>query len=297
MSSSICKIALISDIHIMSPFAKFHSLRNLQAITADLQKLGCSHLHVGGDFTNGARGFQYHLFFQEMKRMTSLGIHTTISLGNHDVRGAHNHNPLALYQTAIQSLYQRPIETLYYEEVIGDMPCLMINTEQCLRTSAYLSIQQLHWLQERLDAYEKTNTTVFVCSHQPLTNIHPNSDGLGLGEQEEAVKAMLKKRKNIIFLSGHLHNNYEHVNVVETAYGIHVDIPSFHMNEHGRMKRGCGYVLQIEGKHIRIRLRNFLQQVWIGEEWVLHPYSNNVVKGSKPVTQRFKQPLVQEAGS
>ena len=165
----------------------------------------------------------------------------------------------------------------YFDKWIDGYHFIVLNTEKALKDSAYLSEEQLVWLEEKLDGQDQQKP-VFVCIHQALNDSHYRSNLYkGFGDADERVKEILKNYPQAVFLSGHIHNGFGVASVIDREYGTLVDVPSFNESENGYTEAGSGYQVNIYPDKIQLRARNFVTSQWLPE------YDVNIALDTLPV--------------
>ena len=114
------------------------------------------------------------------------------------------------------------------------------------KEEAVFSETQLQWLREKLAENADVEKPIFVTVHQALKGTFPRSDdGWSVGEQDAALKEILKDYPQVVYMSGHIHNGFGSSPILETEYGTLVDIPSFAYNELGLLDGQVGYEVDV----------------------------------------------------
>ncbi|RPF42026.1 concanavalin A-like lectin/glucanase superfamily protein [Hydrogenoanaerobacterium saccharovorans] len=229
-----------------------------------------SGLTVLGDFTSDGKAEQVKAFYQMLKENPEVANNNyLIALGNHDARG--NNWADGAYWNTIRPLYMQynapyrdNADTTYFSKEINGYQFIVMNTENSLKDKTYISEKQLTWLENKLKENASTGKPVFIFNHQALNDTHKNSDEYGgFGEQSDAVKAILKKYPNVIFISGHIHNSFDTSSVLHREYGTLIDVPSVSYNSFGDLPVGCGYHVNVFEDKIEFKARNFAVSTWM----------------------------------
>ena len=149
-------------------------------------------------------------------------------------------------------------------------------------TDAYVSDEQIAWLDVTMAEAAKDGLPIFVVFHQPINESHglpvtwgddePEPMDGGIGEQSEKVEAVLQKYENVIYISGHLHlgmgdeytSKIWDYKSVETHGNItSVNLPCYmYFNPMGQIVSGTGFVFEVYDDYILIRGRSYSSNVW-----------------------------------
>lgn len=93
--------------------------------------------------------------------------------------------------------------------------------------------------------------------HQALNYTHSGSMNYnGFGDQDEAMKEILKKHPETILITGHIHNPFGTVEIMDSLYGTLVDVPVF-------TSKGLGYEVYVYDTEAVFRARNYSTQEWL----------------------------------
>jgi len=138
---------------------------------------------------------------------------------------------------------------------------------------AYISDEQIAWLDAELEKATADNKPVFVSCHQAINKTHglPATFGDkkytemtgGIGPQSDAVKAVLDKYENVFFFSGHSHMGLCGRHTQHSTYEKIGNIHSFNLpcymfiNHDGLMGSGYGFEMKVFADRVEIRTRNF----------------------------------------
>ena len=255
---------LMSDSHITSAtgdkadrFVK--ALKDMKAIGMDN-----SAFLIAGDLTeyglDGEMASFYSLFDANIPVDSDKAM---IALGNHDMRGnsgweddpqdINHHYPVieASYKKHNAKYMPEGCDTMYYDQWINGYHFLVLNSENSPKDVAYLSDAQLAWLEEEIAENSDPSKPVFVLVHQALDDTHRGAMTYGgFGKQDKAVKAILEKYPQTVFISGHIHNKFGTVEVMDSPYGTLIDTPVFN-------GQGYGYEVYVYDTELYLRARNF----------------------------------------
>lgn len=269
-------MALIAD-----PQISFYSpdrYSYFKAAMEDLHNTDCKiDALIGvGDITENATILDYKLIKAELSGIDTRYI---LASGNHDIRVRLYKQRLSYFAGLANSLNgDEAMDSYHFSERIGDYKVIVLGSDKTKLEQAYISPEQLQWLDSEIAAEEGRPT--FVICHQPLKDTHNEMNAFGsitkagghVGEQSQDIQNVLSKYKNIFFISGHLHSGFgpDSYNKVD---GIHcVNVPSTAIvNKDGTYNNaGTGYIMEVYENEVRFRARDFAQGTWVvdttGEE-------------------------------
>lgn len=264
---------MIGDVHMPADDAQ--AAARLRSALADMNAADPSAgLVVLGDYSLSGRPEEMETFFSILNENAPQ--HTFVVLGNHDVRGPdssdwnRSEGKVSAFWPGARERYlrlSRPYRTgdgLYFCYDGEDCRLIFLNTENGLKDAACLTGRQLTWLREKLAEGAGAGRHLFVFVHQALndTHWHANLYG-GFGEQDAAVKEILRDYPQTVFVCGHIHNGFGVAEAVDRAYGTQVEVPSFSCPENGLERAGAGYLAETSPREIRLRARDFLNGEWM----------------------------------
>lgn len=159
-----------------------------------------------GDFAADGYASEMQGYFNIINRYSSDFPFMT-ALGNHDVR----------WKTGWQEVYDRYMSLnkqymgntkgkVYYDKWYDNNHYIILNSEWDIKDRAYLSVDQLNWLDEKLAESDEKGVPSFIVVHQPLANTYENSTEWSVGEQEQALREILRKHDRIFLFTGHIHD-------------------------------------------------------------------------------------------
>ncbi|MBR0510146.1 MAG: metallophosphoesterase [Clostridia bacterium] len=277
--------AAISDIHMTDSALRQGMLELGLYDMANAERRLDAYLMLG-DNTDHGEPEQYD---QLIAAMSKYDIADTVLLaeGNHDTwttdesgaddTAAAQQNFIDFNKTAAG----REIDKVYYSTEVNGYPFIFLGSEGS-GVAAYISDEQLSWLRAEMDAAAATGKPIFVISHWPFKGTHglPKTFGEAdydewtgsLGEQNDAVEAIVKDYDNVFYMSGHNHagfanDNAEKIygyNSFETEGSLHrINLPSFmYMSIFGRISNGTGFVVEVYDDEVVFRARSFSAGVW-----------------------------------
>ena len=269
---------LISDMHVTSKTGT--EAENFAAGLEDMKNINpqASALISVGDNTQNGTQSEVEAFYQVLSEHHPLEDgKTLIALGNHDVRGPSSYwedwpNGENAYWSTIYNLYmenngQYMPDTdgkTYYDYWVDGYHLIVLNPENSPKDMAYLTDEQLTWLDEKLSEQEDPAKPAIVIVHQALEETHWGSHWYnGFGPQDEAVKEILQKHPQTIVVSGHIHNGFGVNEAIDRPYGTLIDVPAFVGSNRGLEDPGTGYEVYVYDDEILFRARNFVTSTWL----------------------------------
>jgi 3',5'-cyclic AMP phosphodiesterase CpdA len=194
--------------------------------------------------------------------------------GNHDIRLRLYAQSLSAFSGMTNELNgDESVDSYHYSERINGYKVIVLGSDKTKLEQAYISPEQLQWLDEELKA-ENGNPTFVLC-HQPLKDTHNEMQAFGsitkvggsVGEQSDDIQNILSKYDNVFLVSGHLHSGFgpDSYNNVD---GIHsINVPSFSIvNKDGIYNdAGTGYIAEIYEDKVVFRARDFAKGVWVAD--------------------------------
>jgi len=137
-------------------------------------------------------------------------------------------------------------------------------------------IEYMHnQVRELMTSYGKIDILWFDFHYDDMTG--------GIGEQSAKVNKILQKYKNVVYISGHIHNGlsnadtkaklgYESLEKVGNIYSL--NIPAINgFNENGDWFPGSSYAIEVYDDEIVLRARNFMTGLWRPEYNYIIPLS------------------------
>ncbi len=205
---------VVSDIHI--------AIKATHLASEDAQTLHTEHLNdflldlkningdkktptiVVGDIANSGAKEEWESADSALRSQDSIGS-VYYSLGNHDLYGGS-------YSQQIEYFYEyAKKDYVYYKIDIDGYTHLFLGSENSdSSVDAWLSKEQLNWLEQTMDEETSKNQTkpVFVYMHQSLYNTVSGSlpgQGWNGVTQDEDLRRIISKYKQIILFNGHSH--------------------------------------------------------------------------------------------
>ncbi|HBL41755.1 MAG TPA: hypothetical protein DDY98_09530 [Ruminococcaceae bacterium] len=291
---------LISDTHIdtKTTAEQTNLERGLKDIAAS--KVAANVLMINGDLTNNGLTEQYDALFTAINKKAPAKKVIAV-LGNHDCWSQNYFNN---FKTKYNLSTLSNITNPYYKYSVNGYTFFALGSEKgyqdstAYQNSAYLSDEQLNWLDEQLAAtFLTSDKPVFVMCHQPINGTNRQTEAWalgGLGDQSTALLNILKKyadqNHTVILSSGHLHNSLGYSGVTNQGNLYFVDVPSFGVTpERGDNRTvGTGYVVECYAGKVVLRARDFVSS----EFYDKYVYTINTTEKVTPVEPTTGTPEV-----
>ncbi len=249
----------------------FARYRTFEAACIDLKTGSYDAVLLLGDIAENGLKEEYQLVFDGLSGIDTRYIAIT---GNHDIR-------LRLYSQSSDRFKEfanalngdESMTEMHHSEVINGYKFITLGSDKTMFEEAYLSQEQLDWLDDELHA-ENGNLTFVLC-HQPLKLTHglpdtwnsPSETAGSVGDQNDQLFEILNKYENVVFLTGHLHTGFADF-LYEIKDGVHlVNVPSFTIeNKSGEYNEaGLGFIAEVYEEEVIFRARDFAKGIWVPE--------------------------------
>ncbi len=235
-------------------------------------------LLLAGDIADYGFKSEYERFFRVFRKYKD-NFKLFVTMGNHDAR--------FFYKTA-SSAVNEGIENLlginlqgkpYYSYDVNGYTFIVLCTEKAVLEKAYISPEQISFFEKELERATKDNKPCFVMCHQPFAFTHglPEVWKTGdMGEQNDEVRAVMEKYKNVFFINGHLHGgvcSYVEEVLNKEKNIISVSIPCYRKeNNFGINDAGVGYLCEVYDSKVIFKARNFLTGKYVNGDYTYFEY-------------------------
>lgn len=278
-----CKLnfAAISDIHMtdeaLRSFMLSFGLYDMENSEEEIDLLVCA-----GDLTDHGEKEEWEMLAKSFSKYNPAK-EIILAQGNHDTWTEDDGYNLArdYFIEYNNKITGRNTEKEYYSTKVNGYTFIVLASEDD-RTSMYMSDEQIDWLAAEMEKASKDGLPIFVICHWPLNQTHGlpvtwgdddmEPDDGGIGDQSAQVEAILKKYKNVFYITGHIHNGFSNerqkdVNgyvSIESDGSFHsINLPSYmYMTIRGRIANGTGYQIEVYNDRVEIRPRSFSAGVW-----------------------------------
>lgn len=227
---------------------------------------------VAGDVAENGLAEEYQLVYDGLKGLENCRY--IMASGNHDIRMRAYSQSLERFTAFSNALNngENPVDSYSFSEVINGYKFIVLGSDKGTFEEAYISDAQLEWLDSELAA--ENGKLTFVICHQPLKLTHdlPNTWGNGtnlvagsVGEQSDALEAVLTKYKNVVFVTGHLHTGFGEASYEQKGDLHMVNVPALSIeNKDGQYNgSGLGYIVEVYDDEVIFRARNLATGEWL----------------------------------
>ncbi|MBP3697172.1 MAG: metallophosphoesterase [Clostridia bacterium] len=229
---------------------------------------------VAGDVVENGLAEEYQLVYDGLKGLENCRY--IMSAGNHDIRLRSYKQVVSRFTEFSNALNNNvdPVTELHFSERVNGYKFIVIGSDKATFEEAYISDEQLEWLDSELAA--ENGKPTFVICHQPLKLTHdlPNTWGNGtnlnagsVGDQSDAIKEILTKYDNVVFITGHLHTGFGEASYEQIGDLHMVNVPALSIdNKDGKYNgSGLGYIVEVYDDEIIFRARNLETGKWLSD--------------------------------
>ena len=197
--------------------------------------------------------------------------------GNHDIRlreYAQSSERFLTFMNNLNGNDESKVQTsLYYSTEINGYRFIVLGSEKMRMEDAYISSEQLGWLNNQLAEATKDGKPVFALCHYPLKNTHGlpltwgngKTDSGSVGDSSDKLYEIMNNYDNVFFITGHLHTGlgqytYEKLGKVEG-----INLPSVGIeNKDGEYNdAGTGYYVEVYDSSVIFRARDFSKGTYL----------------------------------
>ena len=267
--------AVVSDLHASNEVKHERSLVLEQLFSGiSKSKSRLNALVLPGDLTNNGGLDEYGCLTAILKRYRKAD-NLIAAIGNHDARGDMDKEDYAKSMAGYYSLCKSMgIETdkPYWSKTVEGYYFIVLGSEDEVKDRAYISDDQIAWLDGELTKAEATGKPAFIVCHQVIdhTNNVDNSwffDG-SIGEQSDAVRDAIRRHTDngltVLFISGHLHEPFGAHSFEQPWPNLYcLNMPTAQYND----PAGVGCTVEAYKDRVLIRTRNFITGEWLPDEY------------------------------
>lgn len=269
--------AAIADTHIVNNECAFKNLGN---VFEDIKNSGekFDALLLAGDVAEFGLKSEYKGFFEAYDKQTAVP-HILLTMGNHDARIFFNRAKKTIMDWQCKHLGINTAGKPYYSYDINGYTFIVICTEKAILEKAYISKEQIAFLDRELKRATENGKPAFVMCHQAFKDTHglPEVWKTGdMGEQSDEVRAVMEKYSNVFFINGHLHGGIcDYVEaVLNEEKGVYsLSIPSYRKpNNFGIRDCGTGYYCCVYDDRVEFTARNFINGTPVSGDYTKFTY-------------------------
>ncbi len=256
--------ASIADTHLID---KDSATVNLNNFFVDILNTECKvdAVLMAGDLSEYGKIKEYKRFFGVFDKYKE-NFKLFLTMGNHDVRFLYGRNQKIIMDKVNEYLNINTNGKSFYSYDVNGYTVIVIGTEKRVLEKAHITQEQIDFLDKELARATKDGKPAFVMCHQAFQFTHglPEVWETGdMGEQSDAVRAVMEKYKNVFFVTGHLHGGVfektaETLNEKNNVQSI--SIPGYRKkNNFGQTACGVGYYCEVYSDKVIFTARNFVK--------------------------------------
>lgn len=269
-------MAIIADTHLPNRESAEVNLRNT-FIDLENSKEKFDAFLFAGDIADYGTDNEYERFFRVLDNQ-KVTRNMLVTMGNHDARLFYKKNSKLMVKKTAEYLKDKTGK-IYYSYDIKGYTFIVLCTEKRVLEKAFISKEQIAFLDKELARGTKDGKPVFVMCHQPFAETHglPEVWKTGdMGEQNDEVRAVMEKYSNVFFINGHLHGGiYEGVaETLNEEKGVHsISIPGYRKpNNFGIQDCGVGYYAEVYDDRVVFTARKFISGEYIKGDYTRLEY-------------------------
>ena len=260
--------ATIADTHLPNRESASLNLNNL-VLDAEKSKADYDALLLAGDIADYGFKSEYKRVFDVFDNQKAFP-KVFLTLGNHDARAIFSRNLKLVMNKVNEYLGIDTKGKSYYSYDIKGYTFIVLCTERRLLEKASLTKAQIEFLDKELARATKDGKPAFVMCHQAFKNTHglPEVWKTGdMGEESDAVRAVMEKHKNVFFINGHLHGGIfektlEVLNEENNVYSL--SVPGYRKeNNFGITDCGTGYYCEVYDDRVAFTARKFISGEYV----------------------------------
>lgn len=178
--------------------------------------------------------------------------HAVVMQGNQSVRGGKN----GLIEPDLLPPYGRcshkakpPVypETQCVDYWLNGYHFIVLNSDRGGSEPMSLSAQSLDWLQRCLAWDARLDRPIFVMIPQALSFTHRQTAFCDTSRSHhEKMKDIFEHYPQLVVISGHTHNGFGTIEIMQRSFGTLVEVPSLTATEQGEKRKGTGWLLKID---------------------------------------------------
>ncbi|MBR3817050.1 MAG: metallophosphoesterase [Clostridia bacterium] len=261
-------MAIIADTHLPNRESAEKNLANTFEDLANSPEKFDAFL-MAGDIADYGTNNEYERFFRVLDSQKAVK-NLLVTMGNHDARIFFKKSSRIVIKKTEEYLGINCNNKPFYSYDINGYTFIVLCTEKRILEKAYISDEQIAFLDKELARATENGLPAFVMCHQPFAETHglPEVWKTGdMGEQNDLVRAVMEKYRNVFFINGHLHGGIfekiaETINEENGVYSI--SIPGYRKeNNFGITDCGVGYYCEVYKDKVIFKARNFLKGEYV----------------------------------
>lgn len=275
----LLNVSVISDTHIDASLPLGQSLLASALEDMSRSEVGTDALVVSGDLTNYGDTESVDAFYSILNKHASSD-KWVLAMGNHDVGHVEDRTHDEARQYLIDSYNKNTgsaIEHIYYSVDVNGYTFICLGDQSDDNWDRFdIYDDQLEFLDTELARAAVDGKPAFVVCHLPVEGVNGQpivwEDGCLRTEYSDAVKAVIEKYENVVYISGHMHEGINSeltsellgFSCVEKHNGVtYINLPTYLLvNRYGIPWGGMGFQLELYDGRLEVRARNFATGKW-----------------------------------
>ncbi len=249
---------------------------------------------IAGDIAENGLESEFQRVSEDIKDIPANNF--IMCAGNHDIRlrdYEEAKDNILTFMNAFNDEANHKTE-LHYEYDVNGYKFLVMGSDTAEFEKAFISSEQLQWLNLSLKEYTKNGDPVFVICHYPLAESHglpstwgsANStptEGLkeyvrrdgydytgSIGDQSNEVYDIISQYENVFFITGHLHTGfgyytYQTISEENNVQGINVPSLGINNKDGTYNNPGTGVYVEVTDDQVIFYARDFAQGKFLTE--------------------------------
>ena len=242
---------------------------------------------IAGDITENGFIEEYTHVFETISGFNTRNF--VMATGNHDIRLNEYSASTARFLEFMNDLNngENVQNDIHYKYMIDGYTFLVMGSDEWKFEDAFISDEQLQWLNLELKEATKTGRPVFVICHYPLAESHglpgtwgsANSDDVfgslptyttttnpdltgSIGKQTNEIYEIINDYKNVFFITAHLHtgfgkNTYQTIDEANNVQGINVPSVGIDNKDGSYNNPGTGLYVEVTPTSVIFYARDF----------------------------------------
>ncbi|HHU84910.1 MAG TPA: metallophosphoesterase [Clostridiales bacterium] len=220
-----------------------------------------------GDITEYGRIDEYQTVAQILNSIGENGGKIFCTTGNHDIRLRRYKKQMMRFNSFLASLDKGVVgegSHYYFSTRVNGYKFIIMGSDRASFEAMHISKKQIEWIDKQIA--EEQGKPVFVFNHQCLkgTNGLPITwGGFGtwrgsVGRQNDKLRPVFEKYKNVYFITGHLHYGMSEYNIEDYGAFKAISAPTVGVSNHGPFKENSqGLIIEVDEKTVTITPRLF----------------------------------------
>ena len=253
------------------------AMQDYQNAETDLEAL-----LILGDVTENSLEYEWNKV-AEIFKANNFDDTLILATGNHDIRlRTMEQVKERFYGLQNEFTVVEPEGELYYSYELNGYTFIVMGSDTIEMEEANIEEEQLAWLDATMSEATADGKPVFVILHQVLKNTHglPYTWGNGtnknagtVGDDSDAIYAVLNKYENVFLLTGHMHTGfgqYTYETLGDNGNITSVNLPGLGKNSQDGIEGfGQGAIMEVYEDQVIFRARNVSDGTYYGAEYDL----------------------------